>query len=219
MTHGIADETAVDWEETNELPGGDSQLFDPEFLRTEVNGQPEETYDEVDPKFITAKRKPTGAPEYEKKLKGLLKGAFDMTVGSSATVVDAAAIYQYQGKIVEKGAILAATNKSFARGIDFLTEGTENPALAFAAAVLPLALQMVRNHEPVLVPAPRGIKIPFTKRTFHIPIKLGIKLGRLRAATYEPRHIYNVVLGNPDVMATLAKQGVSVAPFSRAGTE
>lgn len=216
------DESAVDWDTTGVIPpieGQDSQAGDPEFLRTEISEPPTESYDPLDPRFIAAKRRVGGAPEYERKLKGLLKGAFDLTVGNTATVADAASIYQYQAKIVEKGAVLAVKNQTFARGIDFLTEGTENPAIAFAAAVLPLALQIIRNHEPVLEPAPRGIKIPFTKRTFRIPIKVGIKLGRLRAATYEPRHMYNVVLGNPDVVATLTKQGVTIAPFSRAGKE
>lgn len=228
MTQAVpdfVDEGSINWDDTQELPSLDvdsSPFFNGEpdnqdFLNDEPNPQPAETFDAVDPKFITAKRRPTGAPEYEKKIKGILKGAFDMTVGNTATVADAAAIYQYQGKIVEKGAILATVNPTFARGIDFLTEGTENPTIAFAAALLPLALQLVRNHEPILEPAPRGFKVPFTKKTFRIPIKVGIKLGRLRNATYEPRHMYNVVLGNPTVIATLEKQGVSIAPFSSAG--
>lgn len=217
-THSIpdyVDDGNINWDDVTSIP--DESLPDPSFLQTEINDQPPETYDPLDPKFIGAKRKPTGAPEYERKIKSILKGAFDMTVENSATVADAAAIYQYQGKIVQKGAILAADNRTFARGIDFLTEGTENAAIAFATALFPLALQLVRNHEPVLEPAPRGFKLPFTKKSFRIPIKIGIRLGRLRAATYEPRHIYNVVLNNSSVRETLEKQGKTVAPFDRTG--
>lgn len=208
----LQDEGGVNWDDTQEIPTVTDN--EPDFLKSEINEQPRELFDALDPRFVAAKRRPTGAPEYEKKLKAILKGAFDLTVQNPATVVDAAAIYQYQERIVTKGAILATENKSFARGIDFLTEGTENSTIAFAAAVLPLALQIVRNHEPILEPVPRGFMIPIIKKKIKIPIKVGIRLGRLRNATYEPRHMYDVVLKNPEVMATLLKQGITVAAYT-----
>lgn len=184
---------------------------EPSFLEMGPPSVETPIYDTVDPKFVRAPRKPSGAPAYEKKIRGLLKGAFDFTVGSSATVTDAAAIYQYQDNIAVKGALLAAENASFAKGIDFLTEGTDNATLAFVLACFPLAVQIIRNHEPVLEPVTRGIKIPFTKKTFKPPIKLGIRLGRIRAYSHDPRHLYTVVLDNDSVKAELKKQGVNVA--------
>lgn len=186
---------------------------EPEFFHTETAGVPEPEYSPLDPKFVANSRKPSGAAGYEKKIRGLLKSAFNGTVSHTATVADAAAIFQYQDGIVEKGALLAVDNKNFARGIDFLTEGTENATIAFALAALPLVAQLLRNHEPVLEPAPRGFTIPIIKRKIKIPIKVGIKLGRLRDFTYEPKHMYGVVFNNPEVRATLEKQGTKVASF------
>src|SRR5207253_718918 len=109
-----------------------------------------------------------------------------------------------------------ATNTAVASMVNFLDEGTSNPVGAELVAAFPLIMQLIRNHEPVLEPAPRGFKIPFLKhrdgtpRRFELKWKVGIRLGKLRNRTYDPVELENFVFDNPEVKAQIAKRKLIV---------
>lgn len=169
------------------------------------------TYDEPSLTFVKPPPKPHKAAEYQKKAQAFFQVLFRATVDNSATVPDAAAIIMHGPAISEKAGRLAAHDERIARGIDFLTEGSENPYAALAIASAPLLMQVIRNHEPVLAPVHRGIRVPFTQR--RLKLKLGVKLGRLRTLTNDPGALYRHVFNNADIRASLLKQNITVAPL------
>lgn len=171
--------------------------------------KPDDTFDYPDSKFIPKQTRPSGAVKYERKTRALLNIAMRSTVESPQTVADAAAIIMYGPTLAEKMGNLAATDERVARGIDFITEGTENPYAAVAFATFPLVLQVLRNHEPQIEIKPRGIKIPFSKGK-RLNFKFGVKLGKLRRITNDPEAFTKHVM-NPEILDALRKQGVNVA--------
>jgi len=185
--------------------------FDTEFIEPEPPEPSVITADvegnQPDATIIDPKKRSRTAEAYEKKMRGLFRTGFHLTVSHPATRPDAAAIVMHAPEISKKIGDLADADPRIKKGIDFLTEGTENPYLAVIAASVPFALQLLRNHEPQLVPAQRGIKIPFTKR--HIAFKFGIKLGRLRAATVPSEDLTSFVFGNAGVRDAMKKAGFS----------
>jgi hypothetical protein len=152
-----------------------------------------------------------GAAGYEKKLRKIFATAIKITAQRESTAPDAAALIMMSPKVAQSGGDLAAVDARFARGIDMLFDGSENPYLNFAVAMLPLAAQIARNHEPTLEPKSRGIRIPILNRRISIPFKLGIRIGALRSVTNEPRSIADYVLNDPAVREAFAKQEVPVA--------
>lgn len=176
------------------------------------------SYDTPDLALADKRKRPVGAIKYEKKVRGILQTGFKLTVTNPATVTDAASILMEGPKIATTLGDLAASNDRVARAVDFLTEGNESPVAAACLAVTPLLLQLIRNHEPVLEPAMRGWKIPFTKR--RINLRFGIKLGRIRALTNDPGELYSHVYNNPRISAALRKQDIVPAkPANRRGRQ
>lgn len=186
--------------------------YHPIFDMGDVPNPDDAEFDTPDADTVKAGARARGAIKYEKKMQGLLQTAFASTVGISATVPDAAALLMHSPNIAKSVGDLAASDPKVARGIDFLTEGTDNAYLGVILATVPLVLQVIRNHEPSLEPEIRGIKIPFTKRRFKI--KFGIKLGRIRNVTNDPKALYEHVFTDPKVVANLKKRGTNVAPFA-----
>jgi len=168
-------------------------------------------FDEPDKNLLQEKKRSRTAKEYEKKLRELSNVAFRATVNHPATLPDAAAIIMYAPQIAEKWGDLADADARVKRGIDMITDGTENPYAAAILSTLPLVMQFVRNHEPVLEPQARGIRIPFTKRVIPFRFKLGIKLGKLRNMTEDPANLMTHVFENSDIKTALEKQGIKVA--------
>lgn len=159
-----------------------------------------------DVKEQTAKSK-----KYQKKAKAPFKIAFKKSLQRQDTLPDAAAILLYAPPITRAIGDLADADEKFASAIDWLTEGIENPYLNLLTAVAPFALQMLRNHEPEGETLHHGIPIPFSKgKRLFTKLKFRIKLGWIRHATDEPIAITNYVFTRPDVIAALAKQGISV---------
>jgi len=158
----------------------------------------------ADADFLKAPPRPRGALVYEKKIKKSLFAWMHIAIHNPETAPDAAAIIKLGQDVAEKGGDLAATNKNFARAVEFLDGGVSNPSLAFVAAAGVLVLQILRNHEPVAeTPPKRSLRIPFTKR--RIGLRFNIKLGRLRAVTQDPPQLTHGVFDNPDVQAKLLK--------------
>lgn len=172
---------------------------------------PEPEYDEPSDDFIKKPTRPRGAIAYEKKVSELINTGMRAALGHEQTLADAAALIMYGPTLAEKVGNLAATDPRIARGIDFITDGTENPYASVAIAAMPLILQVIRNHEPQAeVSSGRtGFRIPFTQK--HIKLKFKIKLGRLRQLTNDPDAFTSWVLDRPDIQAALAKQGINVA--------
>lgn len=186
-----------------------------DFLRADA-GEPDAATadgptDRPDAGVITDKKQSIIAKRYEKKARGLLSTGFKLTVEHPATVADSAAILFYAPRVAKAAGDLADANPRARQVLDFLTEGSENAAAAMAIAAMPLMLQLIRNHEPVLEPQPRGIKIPFTQRRINIRWKFGIRLGNLRAMTNDPNVMMNTAFSDPEVMAVIQKQGINVA--------
>lgn len=181
-----------------------------EFLESDIPDQAE-SFDEPDTSIIKGQRRKNGAAGYEKKTASILSFLTKLAVQRPGLQADAAAFIMHAPTVAEKVGDLAAVDDKIARGIDFLTEGTESPYLAAMIAVSPLLLQLMRNHEPVLEPAPRGFRIPFSKRRIRIPFKFGIRLGGLKAMTNDPDKLASYVLSHPKVLAAFEKQGINVA--------
>lgn len=206
------DFSAIPVEEVEEF----SRTFDTEKIPDdpETSVIDSDDYDEPDPKFVKGRKRPRGAVTYEGKVNSVLNSAVRFAVTNPATVPDAAAILQYGPGFSEKLGELAATDPKVARAIDWLTEGTENTYLAFATAALPLVMQIVRNHEPVLEPKTRGIpygrKDPKTGQRKTFRLKFGVKLGRLRAVTVDPKLLESNVFDNEHMIIALEKQGITV---------
>lgn len=227
MPDGILGGTGFDWGGLDEQLqdadwGGGTERPDPEPISLEPESEPGEhvqpdaagePYTEPDATAVGgATRRPRGAAAYERKIRGLFATAIKATAQHPATVPDSAALILYSPKVAQTVGELAATDPRIARGIDMLTEGTENPYLSAALALAPLAFQLARNHEPVLEPKTRGFRIPFLMRQpFRLPIKLGIRLGALRNMTHEPSSIAEHVFGNAQVRAAFERQDVKIA--------
>lgn len=166
------------------------------------------------------------ARRYQKKVRRVMATAFRFTVGQRATVPDAAAIIMHGPELAEKAGILADKDPRFRRGIDMLTEGTENPYLAFAFAAIPLAMQVFRNHEDVL--SPRAIiearkqykayqeanptpgkewRIPGTKRKIRVRFRL--HFPAIRNFTNDPNALSQYVFLNPDMVEAMQRFGIS----------
>jgi hypothetical protein len=138
-----------------------------------------------------------------------------VTIQNPATVPDAAAIIMYGPDVSRSMGDLAAHDIRVRRAIDFISDGADNPYFAAVAALAPLALQILRNHEPVAEVSPvRKIRIPFTKRFFTIKFK--IKLGKLRNMSNDPQEFTAHVLSNEGIVNELQRQGIFVASQSGA---
>lgn len=166
-----------------------------------------------DASFVTSKRTARGAKKYQDQVKALMNIAIRSTAEHPATVADSAALLMYGPKLTVEMGNLAVKSDRVAAMLDMLDGGVENPYVAVYIAAAPLLLQMIRNHEPVLEPARRTIKIPFIKREIPIPIKVGIRLGGLRAATHDPRTFAHHIFDQPDVQARMTKEKINVALY------
>lgn len=196
--------------------------FDPFGL----NGQnpadvtdPEPQYTE--PQNVANERKRSAkAKAYEAQVNAIVSAWFKASVGKPGMVADAAALSLYGPNLAEKTGDLAAHDPRIGKFIDALNGGVENPYLAMIAAALPLALQLIRNHEPILEPNPRTFRIPFSKtkknpngRSLGIK-KFGIKLGVFRHQTDDPERLYKYVFEESSAMrAAMEQQGITIARY------
>lgn len=159
--------------------------------------------------FMGKKARKAGALKYQKKASNLLTFATILSVQRPNYVADGAAIVMTGKKLAVATGDLAAEDERVAGFLDMLDEGIQNPYLAFMIAAAPLAMQLVRNHEPMLEPKPR--KIGFWKFKVKIPIHLGLKLGILRNATAAPDQLLEHVFTDPKVVKKFQEMEVPVA--------
>jgi hypothetical protein len=161
------------------------------------------------PSLITGKTHSPKSKAYQRKMNGALGTAFRLSASHPHTLADSAALLMYGPDLSVAVGDLAAENDRVARAVDMLSDTSDNTTAAVLLVAVPFLLQIIRNHEPVLEPAQRGLRIPFTQR--RLRFKFGIKLGRLRNMTNDPKALTDHVYTNPDIKAALAKQGIRVA--------
>lgn len=228
-TDGIAGGTGYDWNaaqfadqlDDSEFVGQGDPTFGGPAEPISLDPEPEipDTSPADDPGYVHADastiggspRRQRGAAAYERKLRAIFATGIKITAQRPSTVPDSAALIIYSPKVAKTVGELAASDPRIARGIDVLFDGTNSPWLNAAVALAPLASQMIRNHEPVLEPRSRGLKVPFTRITFNFPFKLGIKLGILRNVTNEPQSFADWVFSQPEVQEAFKRQEVPLA--------
>lgn len=199
----------IDIGESPEEIRGQEYLFSQPHPETDLIDESDITVDQPDVDIAASPKRGRIAKQYEKKTKTFLNVGFRMAVSHPATVPDAAALLMLGPDICEKTGDLAAHDVRVRKAIDFLTEGADNPYLALGMAIAPLFFQVVRNHEPVMEPATRGIKVPFTKKRLNL--RFGVKLGKLRNFTNDPNALVSHAFSDPAVKAKLAEQGITIA--------
>ena len=209
------DFSAIKAEDVEEYPTINDEFLDavPEVPEDMLQQQ----YATVDTQVLEEKKRTPKARKYEKKCNTIVNAAFRFAVQRPETKADAATIALYGPTVAEKAGDLADAHQKVADFIDALDGGVESPILAFSVAVFPLAIQIVRNHEPILEPQVRVWKIPFTKNKKHPQgraftfKRLGIKLGILRNLTNEPKAMEDFVFGDAKFAAKLKELGINVA--------
>jgi hypothetical protein len=160
------------------------------------------------------KKRSKRAERYEDKVKEFVQAGFAITVRKPETRADAAALVMYGPALCEKWGDLADADPRVRKGIDYLTEGTQNPYLAVAATTIPFIIQLLRNHEQDLEVKQRGLRIPFTQKRFGF--KFGLKMKFLSAVpgTSKPEFLEQHVFNDPDVIEKLEKLGIKAQRVS-----
>src|SRR5215831_349641 len=209
----------------------DSDL-DTEFMTDDEAPQDipgEDDYDEPSPEFIDKRYRGPVARKYEKKIRKGLNTIFRQCVAHEATVPDAAAIIMHGPQFAEKWGDLANVDPRVRRGIDMLTDGTENPYLAAAAASLALFIQVYRNHEESMSPKAvvetvktarrqakerpaREFRIPFTKRT--LQIRFHLHVPAVENFSNEPAALARYVFENQEILDQLETAGITHVAYN-----
>ncbi len=159
------------------------------------------------------------AREYEGKASAILGLLTRNSIGSVDTIADAAAYLAYGDKVAASAGELCDESE-WARKVFDAIASPSSPALAFLLATLPLAAQLMRNHEKEIVKPVRTLsasfKVPFRKKPVAIRLPMRPTLPkRFRAQTVDPKVCSELVFSNPDVMRALRKRGIDVAWPSR----
>ena len=154
-------------------------------------------------------RKPNGL-KFEKKVLNFFNFLTRHFLAHEGTIADAAALIQWGPKTARAIGDVAVDYPIIAKLVDGGEFIGNNSALEALAELAPLVLQMARNHEEAMAPQPRVLRIPYTKLGFKLP-RLGIRLGLFRAATRNPESLIEHVFNDPDILAALAKRGITVA--------
>lgn len=200
-----------------------SEAFDFESLRVETEGsnefadfmQPDigdpdfmvDAADIPDASLLEEKQQTPRSKRYQKKANVPFRLATKKLMQHPETLPDAATFMLYAPKLTRAVGDLADENERFRNAIDMLSDTVENPYAAIFASTIPFALQILRNHEPDAETMHHGIPIWKGKRIL-TRFTFRIKVGWLRAATYEPSAITQYVFTNPQIVSVLSKQGM-----------
>lgn len=175
------------------------------------------------------------AKQYEKKVQSMMKVGMVASL-NNGNWADAATFIKHGPGVATAAGNLAAESKRVAQIIDMLT-APDSPALMFAMVALPMASQILRNHEPevkqvsatwrerraarkqaklsqVKSPAP-PITVKIFKREVKIPIRIRVKLPNLRqtlgavmAPAQPPGALCEEVFNDASVVKALHKMGL-----------
>ena len=166
-----------------------------------------------DDQFVQEVKETAKAARYRKKTTRGLNFLFKNMAGNPGLSADAAAIVEYGPGVAKAVGNLADKDARVARAIDFITEdGIDNPYVLTVAALLPLAFQVIRNHEPAIEKfSGLKLRVPFTKRELRIPIKISFKFKVVNSNSYPPSYMMEHVFRNPAIAEALDRQGIHVA--------
>lgn len=214
MAEPAPDESFIDWDAIEDADDFVAPSVEPDAEKQQPS------YTEPDASFAKSQGRPRGAIKYENKVRGILQIPFRAALGQKSTVPDAAALFLYGPKVSEKWGDLAATNDAIARGIDWLTEGSESVMGAAFIATVPLVLQGWRNHEPQLENANLGFpkfwlrKDKDTGKRPRFTVRFRLKMSkRAKLWTNDPDSIAEYVFTNPSVVAAMKKQKLTVPGY------
>lgn len=187
--------------------GSDDEEIDPEFVEYD------EQLRDIAPDFVEQKKETATARKYRLKAKHGLNFLLNQFVQHPKTVADAAAIIEYGPQVSRAVGELADADKRVARAIDFLTDdGIDNPYILAGFAIVPLAMQVIRNHEQALTKEIKPhIRIPFTRREIRLPFKFSFKLKFIKTYTAPPETLTEHVFNNPVIREAFAKRDIKIA--------
>jgi hypothetical protein len=185
--------------------------------------------------FIKRPRTAT-AREYEMKTRAALNTVLRFCVQNTNTVPDAATIIAYGDDFAAAVGDVADISKPIQHGIDVILS-PESPWLALAIAGIPMASQLIRNHQTQIAAAQSNFKnrpdktarkaqraenkanrprvhFKLGKReiSFSVPVKL--KFGFLMSQTVEPKKLADGVFNNEQVVKALKKRGINVTGYT-----
>lgn len=198
----------IEWVAPPEETPGTTRYVGPQELDSDaVDEEP----DRPDLDITKEKKQSRRAKAYTDQVGLMLGGFAKEALEHPNTVADGAALLYYTDKVAVAWGELADADERVRKGLDWIAGGVENPYLAAVMATLPLALQIVRNHEPEVETTGRVFKV-FGKE---FKFKFRIKMGRLRQLfTHDPDELVNAAL-TPANVRTLEKNGVRVAKRTR----
>lgn len=160
------------------------------------------------------------AHDYERKTAGMLNALMRTRAQAPGGRADAAAFIAYGDNFAKAAGELADQDERAAKMIDFICQPS-NPYVMFLIAGMPLASQLLRNHETTLAKMPRNLKrdknrvktpwptVSIGKRIkFKVPLKLNF--GFLKAQTYEPAALADAVFSDKRIISALRKAGINV---------
>lgn len=209
----------------------DSGIFTPEPPQSS-NGDPDIKFLDADIGEFIKRPKTATAREYEKKAQSALNAVMRFCAQSSNTVPDAAAIIAYGDDFAAAVGEVADINKRTRQMIDVVLS-PESPWLALAIASIPLATQLMRNHEASIAKVQANVRSRPDKATrkaqraeakasrpkmrfkamgrqFEITVPVRLKIGFLMSQTTEPDKLADAVFRNEQVVKALKKRGISV---------
>jgi hypothetical protein len=209
----------------------------------EQDGAPDVSYgalfDAPDFSTLIRGRRPTGAREYENKVKSGMKSA-TMAAMRAGDLPDAAAILKFGPGFAAATGDVCAVNDKAKKMVDMIT-APENPYVSLALATLPFVAQLIRNHEAAFdqIPETRkqakelrkqrkaamngtedtrrtvSVGIPFMKR--EIKIRVGVKIRPfaglrkgIRTGSHPPETLIMQVFSDEKLIAALEKQGIRI---------
>jgi hypothetical protein len=192
------------------------------------------------PDLAELMRKPRNTPtanEYKKKTASVLR---TVTVGAIAAqnLPDAATLLYHGPGLATSVGNLADHSEMARKAVDMLT-APDNPWLVFAFTLIPMASQIMRNHEEQLTELPARwamgkkarkaradakagkvkseprftVKLPFG-RSIPIRFKFNFKLAKalkgIHSSTYDPSELTYGVFSDPALGKELEKYGITV---------
>jgi hypothetical protein len=209
---------------------GASEVFTPEPPQHENGDKPELKFLDADIADFIKRPKSGVAREYEKKTASALNSCMRLLVQNPKTVADGAAIIAYGDDFAAAVGEVAEVNKRTRQMID-LVLSPESPWMTLAIAGIPLATQLIRNHQASVADAVHNrpgkdarkaaraeakanrpkVTFKLFKREFKVTIPIRFKLGFLMSQAVEPAALSDAVFSNPDVAKALKKRGIKVA--------
>lgn len=214
----------------------DSEIFTPEPPHSNGN-DPSLKFVDADIGEFIKKPKTAIAREYEHKTEAALNSVMRLLAQNPKTVPDAAAIIAYGDNFASAVGEVAEINKQTRRMIDLILS-PESPWLALAIAGIPLATQLLRNHEPAITAkreasrnkpkmtreqrkAARAetkanrpkVTVKLFRREIKLSIPFKLKFNFVMSQTLEPQALSDAVFKNEAVLKALKKRGIDVANY------